>query len=57
MLHPSLYSTSNSSYGAFEKPKVSAYTTSGTFLTKAVEAKELSVSAMGLDAGKTGSRQ
>ena len=53
MLHPSLYSTSNSTYGAFEKPKPSAYTTSGTFLTKAVEAKELSVSAMGLDAGKT----
>ena len=53
MLHPSLYSTSNSTYGAFEKPKPSAYTTSGTFLTKAVEAKELSVSAMGLSAGKT----
>ena len=46
MLHPSLYSTSNSSYGAFEKPKASAYTTSGTFLTKSVEAK-LSVSKMG----------
>ena len=52
MLHPSLYSTSNSSYGAFEKPKASAYTTSGTFLSKSVDAK-LSVSAMRLDAGKT----
>jgi len=48
MLHPSLYSTSNSTYGAFEKPKPSAYTTSGTFLSKSVDAK-LSVSAMGLD--------